>query len=390
MDRQGDFRMENYLKKQQDNMLTLLERLVNIDSGSMNKTGVDKVGQILKQEYEQLGFEVETVQQEVQGDHLILRHKNAVNPKIMTVSHMDTVFKEGTVLKRPFSIQEGRAYGPGVIDMKGSHVALLFAIKALQEAGQNGFKNVEILLTSDEEIGSYTSRELIETRTEGKKYALITEPARQDGSFVTARRGAGEYTLKVTGKAAHSGIQPQAGSSAIEELAQKVIKLHQLSNHAEGISINVGVIEGGTTVNTVAPSAVAHVDVRIDKIEQAALIESKIQEVCAIPDVKGTSIELLGGLERPPMVKNEQTIALFKVFQEVGQSLGLTIKDTATGGGSDASFTSSKGVATIDGIGPIGGGAHSEEEYLEIDSLVERTELLAKTIQRLTDAGVKV
>lgn len=376
--------MKSYLKTQQEAMLTLLEKLVNIDSGSMNKAGIDQVGEVLKAEYEQLGFRVETVPQAIQGNHLIIRHKSAIDPTIMTVSHMDTVFKEGTVAERPFTVHEGRAYGPGVIDMKGSHVVLLYAIKALVAAGQTGYENLEILLTSDEEIGSHTSRELIEAHTEGKKYALITEPARQDGSLVTARRGAGEFTLKVTGKAAHSGIQPQAGRSAIEELAQKIIKLHQLTDHAAGISVNVGVIEGGTTVNTVAPSAVAHVDVRIDKIEQAALIEREIRAICATPDVEGTTIELLGGLERPPMVKNEQTVALFEVFQEVGHSLGLTIKDVSTGGGSDASFTSAKGVATIDGIGPIGGGAHSEDEYLEIDSLMERTELLAKTIQRLS------
>lgn len=375
--------MKNYLKSQEEEMLFLLEKLVNIDSGSVNKVGIDQVGAVLKNEYEQLGFEIETVPQVIQGNHLIIRHKNTVNPTILTVSHMDTVFKEGTVAERPFTIHEGRAYGPGVIDMKGSHVVLLYAIKALHAAGKNSFENMEIILTSDEEIGSHTSRELIEAHTEGKKYALITEPARQDGSLVTARRGAGEFTLKVTGKAAHSGIQPQAGSSAIEELARKIIKLHELTDHAAGISVNVGVIEGGTTVNTVAASAVAHVDVRIDQIEQAAFIESKIQEICATADVEGTTIELLGGLERPPMVKNEQTTALFKVFQEVGDRLGLAIKDVSTGGGSDASFTSAKGVATIDGIGPIGGGAHSEDEYLEIASLVERAELLANAIQRL-------
>lgn len=375
--------MRNYLKNQQEEMLSLLEQLVNIDSGSMNKVGIDQVGEALKTEYEQLGFQIEIVPQDIQGNHLVIRHKNAVRPTVMTVSHMDTVFKEGTVAERPFTIYEGRAYGPGVIDMKGSHVVLLYAIKALYAAGKKGYENLEIILTSDEEIGSHTSRELIEAHTEGKKYALITEPARQDGSLVTARRGAGEFILKVTGKAAHSGIQPQAGRSAIEELARKIIKLHQLTDHAAGISVNVGIIEGGTTVNTVAPSAVAQVDVRIDKIEQATLIESKIREICATADVEGTTIELLGGLERPPMVKNEQTIALFEVFQEVGQSLGLSIKDVSTGGGSDASFTSAKGIATIDGIGPIGGGAHSEDEYLEVDSLVERTELLANVIQRL-------
>lgn len=376
--------MKLFLKEKEEEMLLLLEKLVNIDSGSSNKKGIDRVGSILQKEYEKLGFIVETNSQDVQGNHLVIRHKNAKNPLIMSVAHMDTVFLEGTAKERPFTIREGRAYGPGVIDMKASHVLLLYALKSLHKTKQAGLENIVILLTSDEEIGSPTSRDLIEEHTVNKKYALIMEPARQDGSLVTARRGAGEVALHVTGKAAHSGIEPQAGSSAIEELAQKIIKLHQLTDHTKGISVNVGLIEGGNTVNTIAPSAVAHVDLRISKIEQAKWLENKIRDICAVPDVEGTTIEVIGEIDRPPMVKNEQTVDLLEVIQSVGNELGIEIKDMATGGGSDASFTSAKGVATIDGLGPIGGNAHSEEEYLEVDSLVKRTELLARVIHRLT------
>jgi len=365
-------------------MLLLIEKLVDIDSGSSNKEGIDQVSGILREEYEKLGLVVETSYQEVQGNHLIIQHKDAKNPEIMLVAHMDTVFANGTAQERPFTIRGDRAYGPGVIDMKSSQVVLLYALKRLHKAEPKMLENVLIILTSDEEIGSPTSRELIEKHTADKKYALIMEPARQDGSLVTARRGAGELALRVTGKAAHSGIEPQAGSSAIEELAQKIIKLHQLTDHTIGISVNVGLIEGGNTVNTVAPSAVAHVDLRISKIEQGEWLEQKIRDICVIPDVEGTTIELIGGIERPPMVKNKQTIELLDVIKLVGEELGIDIKDMATGGGSDASFTSAKGVATIDGLGPIGGKAHTEEEYLEIESLVERTELLTRVIQRLT------
>lgn len=372
------------MESKEEEMLSLLEHLVNIDSGSMHKEGIDSVGRLLQQEYEKIGFVVEKIQQDIQGDHLIIRHKNVKNPEIMAVAHMDTVFAEGTAKARPFKISEGRAYGPGVIDMKASHVLLLYALKALHETKQAGLENIVVILTSDEEIGSHTSRELIEQHTENKKYALIVEPARQNGALVTARRGAGEYSLYVTGKAAHAGISPQAGSSAIEELAQKIIKLHKLTDHEKGISINVGLIEGGNTINTVAPTAVAHIDVRISEQEQAEWLEKQIEAICAVPDVEGTTIELKGGIERPPMVKNEQTIQLLEVIKTVGSELGIKIEDMATGGGSDASFTSAKGVATIDGLGPIGGNAHSEEEYLEVASLTERTELLAKIIHRLT------
>lgn len=373
-----------FLKDREEEMLLLIEKLVNIDSGSGNKEGIDHISGLLQKEYEKLGFVVETNYQEVQGNHLIIQHEKAKNPSIMSVAHMDTVFPKGTAKKRPFTIREGRAYGPGVIDMKSSQVVLLYALKTLKEIAPRVLENILIILTSDEEIGSHTSRALIEEHTENKKYALIMEPARQDGSLVTARRGAGEFALHVTGIAAHSGIEPKAGSSAIEELAQKIMKLHQLTDHEKGVSVNVGLIEGGNTVNTIAPSAVAHVDLRISKIEQGKWLEQKIRDICAVPDVKGTTIELQGGIERPPMVKNDRTIELFEVIKSVGKELGIEIKDMATGGGSDASFTSAQGVATIDGLGPIGGNAHTEEEYLEVDSLVERAELLARVIQRLT------
>lgn len=377
--------MDVFFKNKEQEMLSLLERLVNIDSGSMDKEGVDTIGDLLKKEYEKIGFHVETIQQDLQGNHLVIQHKDMKNPEIMAVAHMDTVFAKGTAQLRPFTVRGGRAYGPGVIDMKASHVLLLYALKALVEKEQAGLENLVIILTSDEEIGSHTSRALIEAHTENKKYALIMEPARQNGALVTARRGAAEYALHVTGKSAHSGIAPEAGRSAIEELAQKIIKLHRLSDYKKGYSVNVGVIEGGNTVNTVAPSAVAHVDVRFSDMEQAIWLENQIHDICAIPDVEGTTIEVKGGIERPPMVKNDQTVQLLEVIKVIGSELGIIIEDMATGGGSDASFTSAKGVATIDGLGPIGGNAHSEGEYLEVGSLIKRTELLANIIHRLTN-----
>ena len=377
--------LKNYLVEKEEEMLLLLERLVNIDSGSLDKEGIDKIGAILQGEYENLGFVVETNHQEVQGNHLIIRHQEANDPEILSVLHMDTVFSKGTALKRPFTIKEGRAYGPGVIDMQASHIVILYALKALHKTNHSGLNNIEIILTSDEEIGSLTSRHLIEEHSKNKKYALIMEPARQDGSLVTARRGAGEMMLHVTGKAAHAGVEPRAGSSAIEELAHKIIKILKLTDYQKGVTVNVGVIKGGTTVNTIAPYAVAEVDLRISHIEQGKWLEDQIKEICAVPDVKGTTIKVTGGIERPPMVKNKQTIDLLNVIKSVGTELGIDIKDMATGGGSDASFTSAMGVATIDGLGPIGGNTHSEEEYLEVDSLVERTHLLAHVIHRLTN-----
>ncbi len=372
------------LSKKKNEMLKLIEQLVNIDSGSYFKEGIDKVGNILKEKYEENGFIVEIVEQEEHGNHLIIKHKEALDPKILIVAHMDTVFPKGTVDKRPFSIEGNVAFGPGVIDMKASQVTALYALKALVECQDEAIKNVEIILNSDEEIGSPTSRALIEQKTKGKKYALIMEPARKDGSLVTERRGGGLYTINVKGIATHSGIEPEKGRSAIEELAYKIVKLHQLNDHENGVSVNVGLIEGGDSVNTVSPNAVGHIDVRISRPEQAEIIHEKIKEICAVSDVSGTTIELIGCIDRPPMVKNEQTVQLLNVIKEVGKEIGLVVIDTKTGGGSDASFTSAKGIATIDGLGPVGGNPHSDKEYLEIPTLTERALLLMKTIQKLS------
>ncbi len=373
--------MNTYLQGKQEEMLHLIEQLVNIDSGSYYKKGVDKVGSILKEKYEELDFIVEVREEKDYGNNLIIQHKDAKDPKIIIVAHMDTVFSKGTVAERPFKIEGARAYGPGVVDMKSSQVELLYALKALIKGGIKGYENVQIILNSDEEIGSITSRSIIEDKSKGKDYALIMEPARKDGSLVSARRGGGRYTLIVKGKAAHSGIEPQKGRSAIEELAYKIIQLHALTDHEKGISVNVGLIEGGSSVNTVSPSAVAHVDIRISEIAQAQFLKEKIEEICSTSEVSGTHVTLEGNISRPPMEKNEQTKSLLHVIEEVGKEIGIEVFDTATGGGSDASFTSATGVATVDGLGPVGGNAHSENEYVEIPTLIERTLLLAKTLR---------
>lgn len=377
--------MDTFLENKLEEMLQLIKQLVNIDSGSYDKEGVDRVGSILKEKYENLDFLVEVKEEQKYGNHLVIKHKDATDPRIILVAHMDTVFPKGTVAKRPFRIEGSRAYGPGVVDMKSSQVELLYALMALQHAGSKAYENVHLVLNGDEEIGSPTSRAIIEEASVGKDYALVMEPARKDGSLVSARRGGGRFTLIVKGKAAHAGIEPEKGRSAIEELAHKIIQLHELTDHEKGISVNVGLIEGGSAVNTVSPEAIAHVDIRISQMEQAAMLEEKIKEICSVCDVPGTQITVKGKISRPPMTKTLQTEELLEVIQDVGKEIGLDVSDTATGGGGDASFTSANGVPTVDGLGPVGGNAHSENEYVEIPTITERTLLLAKTIQRLSE-----
>lgn len=381
--------MDKFLENHQEDMLGFLKELVNIDSGSYHKSGVDLIGNLINEQFQSLGFEVETYEEKEFGNHLIVRHKEANNPKIIILAHLDTVFPEGTADERPFRIDEDKAYGPGVIDMKASLVSILYAIRALIESNLDGFKNVQIILNSDEEVGSLTSKKLIEHHAIGKKYALVMEPARKNGSIVSARRGKGNYTLHVHGKAAHSGIEPEKGRSAIEELARKVIQLHELSDPKRGINVNVGVIEGGSSVNTVSEHASAQIDIRISEMEQVQPLEEKLEEICSTTDVTGTKVVLEGEINRPPMEKTEKTRQLLEVIRRAGESIGVEIDDTATGGGSDASFTAALGIATIDGLGPIGGNAHSDKEYLELASFIPRTLLLATVIQMLSESETK-
>lgn len=377
--------MDSFIKQHMPEMLKWIERLVNIDSGSYHKSGVDQIGRLLEEHYKKLGFIVKTEKQEEHGNHLVIQHSETRNPTIIILAHMDTVFPVGTAAERPFFIEGNRAYGPGVIDMKASQISLLYAIKALIHEGDDSYKNIRIVLNSDEEVGSPTSRAIIEREAIGRKYALVMEPARKDGSLVSARRGKGNYTLIVEGKAAHSGIEPEKGRSAIEELAHKIIQLHELSDHDKGISVNVGLIEGGSAANTVSDHAEAQIDIRISEIEQAEILEEKMEEICSTTDVAGTKVLLEGEMNRPPMEKNNKTRALLRLIQDIGDEIGVEIEDTSTGGGSDASFTSALGIATIDGLGPVGGNAHSDKEYLEIPSLAERTLLLAAIIKRLSE-----
>ncbi|MBD7943213.1 M20 family metallopeptidase [Psychrobacillus sp. Sa2BUA9] len=377
----------DYLKKKLEPMLNLIEKLVNIDSGSTNKVGVDKIGKILIEEYKQMDFTIEVKENKEFGNNILIKHKEAMKPEILLIAHMDTVFPIGTAAERPFTIKNGLAFGPGVADMKASQVTLLYAMKYLYEKKDAAMKNVIIILNSDEEIGSPTSRELIEEISKNVKYALVMEPARKDGSIVSSRRGGGRYTLHVHGRSAHSGVAPEEGRSAIEELAYKTIKLNHLTDHEQGISVSVGIVEGGDAVNMIPDSATGYVDVRVESDEQSLEIAKKIESICSVPDVPGTTIDLEGGITRPPMEPDEKNQKLLEIVKEVGNSFGLIVTDSHTGGGSDASFPSHLGVATIDGVGPIGGKLHNEGEYLEIDSLTERCFLLAETVSKLSESN---
>lgn len=377
--------MITFLKQEKENMIMLLKKLVNTDSNSYDKKSVDQISALIQEEFEQIGMSVTVHREQKYGNHLSITSPHKKNPRILIIAHMDTVFPAGEAEKRPFEIIGDKMYGPGVNDEKASHVQVLYAIKTLKEAGSPAWHNVQILFNSDEEIGSPSSKTLIKEAAEGKQYSLVVECGRPEEGVVTSRKGVGRFTMHVVGKSAHSGVEPEIGRSAIEEIAHKVIKLQQLNDHQNGLSVNVGLIEGGTSANTVSPTAKAVIDVRVQNKQQADDIVNRIYSISEEEMVPGTSTEVNGRISRPPMEKTEASERLLKDVQETGKHVGLDIHDEHTGGASDASFTASSGVPTIDGMGPVGEFSHSEtDEYTVIDSLVERTALLAKTIERLS------
>ncbi|WP_068505212.1 M20 family metallopeptidase [Paenibacillus kribbensis] len=373
-----------FWENKEADMLDLIEKLVNIDSGTFYKAGVDQVGNVLASAYQALGFQVAVDRQSERGDHLVIVHPEEQHPDILMIGHMGTVFPVGTPQSRPFSRDESFAYGPGVYDMKASLVMMLFAIKSLIEEGDESFKRIKIILNSDEEHGSIYSRELIEREAASVKYALIVEPSDMTGRLITGRRGGGKFELLVTGKAAHSGEEPEKGRSAIGELAHKIVQLHALTDPNAGVHVNVGVISGGTTSNTIAAHAKASIDVRMETPEQVVELERKIKHICGAPTIEGTTLVLQGGITRPPMIKNANTEHLLKIVQEEAMQLGESLTDMKIGSGSDGNLTSTVGIATIDALGPRGGNAHTAEEFMDIESLVPRTRLLANVIKRLS------
>lgn len=375
--------MENIFQKEEKAIIDLLEKIVNQESGSYYKEGCDAVGLILKEEYEKLGFIVDTLHEPQNGDHLYIRHAEADHPSVLIIAHMDTVFPVGTVAERQFTLSEDKiAKGPGIFDMKASQVQVLYTLKALLQENHEAYKKVAILLNTDEEIGSVTSRKYIEKYGEESKYVLIAEPT-QGGKLTVARKGGGKYYLKITGKASHAGVAPEEGISAIGELGYKIIDLHKLNNE-EGINVNVGVVNGGTSPNTIAPQAEAKIDLRFETPEQGKEADASIRKILGQSDVEGTKIELTGGITRPAWKQSSQSRALFDLVKEEGEKIGLDLEPFYSGGGSDGNFTGNLGIPTIDGLGPNGGNAHQSSEFLLFDTIETKGILLINVLKRLS------
>ena len=359
-------------------MKSLLKRLVETESPSSDKVAVDRVGALVADEARRLGADVKIVPVMDSGNHLMARWGEGEGG-ILLMCHMDTVFPVGTLEKMPYREADGRTYGPGVLDMKSGIVISLAAIGMLQNRG--GLKHpVTLLCTSDEEVGSLTSEDLIVELAKGSELVLVLEPALPDGSLKTWRKGVGEFWVKAKGRAAHAGGEHADGRNAIEEMSHQVIAIQKMTDYEKGTTLNVGVMHGGTVSNVVPEEAIAQVDVRVMQPAEWERVEAEMMALD--PVLEGTSLEISGGLNRPPMPFDETMKATFEKVQAIGAAIGLELKAGGTGGGSDANFVAPLGIPVLDGLGAIGEGLHSEREFIFTDSLEERAYLLAAIIEK--------
>ncbi|WP_207537218.1 M20 family metallopeptidase [Sabulicella rubraurantiaca] len=381
-----------WLATQQDAMLRVLEAMVNTDGGSYDKAGVDAVGAQIRAFCEEHGLKVETVRGERYGDCLraILPHEGPAKSRgnqaqnIVLMGHRDTVFPKGEPQRRPFTVKDGKAFGPGVADMKAGLVMNMFVLAAFAKCGGAPGPLVG-LFTGDEEIGSPEGRAVIEEEARGARVVFNSEPGRPGNGVVTGRKGGVFMVFDIEGKAAHSGGNFEAGISAIGELAHKITAIHALTDLKRGITLNVGLVSGGQSVNTVAPHAQGQIDLRYVNPEDRDEVMGKIEAIIARAHVPGTKAKLAIKGEFRPLTQDAAAARLFDLYRSVSEA---PVEGMFSGGCADSGFTADMGAPTICAVGPVGGNAHSPEEWLDVSTLVPRAQAAARAILRLEEAGL--
>jgi glutamate carboxypeptidase len=370
----------DWLAGQRAAMLDLIADIVNIDSGSGDKAGVDAVGARLAAYLGENGIVCEFFPDATYGDGLVGRIPGE-GPPILLMGHRDTVFPKGDAARRPFRIDGGRAYGPGCADMKSGLVMNAFVMAALRRFGTPA--PIVGLFTSDEEIGSPSSRKLIEREAKGVKAVFNAEPGRPNGGVVTARKGGVFMTCEVFGRAAHAGNNLADGISAIEEVARKILDLHALTDFDRGITVHVGMASGGEAVNMVAPHATFTIDLRYIKPGDRASTLAAIEAIVGRSYLAGTTSKLAVSGEFMPLVVTPQSTRLFDLYADCAREIGRPVTGEFAGGCADSGFTAMVGAPTLCATGPVGGRAHSPDEYMEVDSVVTRAQTLALAILRI-------
>lgn len=373
-----------YFQGRSGETLELIRALVEHETPSGNPELASRLSRFLADLCQELGATVELIESPAWGPHLLARFSfgNSEGAKqILIIGHIDTVWQEGTLARKPFRIEDGKGYGPGIFDMKSSVAYAIQAIRAIRELGRGPRRPVSVLLTTDEERGSVTSRAIVEAEASRAVAALVLEPPLPGGRVKTQRKGVGRFEVFAYGRAAHAGVDPQSGVSAIEEMAYQILNLHQMTDYRRGTTVNVGVVKGGTLSNVVAAEARAVVDLRFVTMKDGEEAEEKIRSLQ--PVLKGARIEVSGGINRPPLERGPHIVALYEKARLLAAELGFDLPEGATGGGSDGCFTAAMGVPTLDGLGVDGAGAHAENEHIIIGDIPRRAALLVRLLETL-------
>ena len=362
-------------------MLETIVATASAESPTDDKAAVDRCGRLLQDRLQQCGGRVESIRQSSCGDQLRAEWGEGAR-QLLLLGHFDTVWSVGQLGAMPIREHEGRLHGPGVFDMKGGISIGLQALRALQATGRMPAARVVMLLTTDEETGSAMSRELVETEARRSAAVLVLEPSLPGGALKTSRKGCGEYELIVRGKAAHAGVDPSSGASAIRELARQIQRVEALQDVGRGVTLNVGLISGGTRPNVVPDRARAVIDVRVPTLADAAAVDAAMRGLT--PELPGTSLDVTGGIDRPPLERTEPVVRLYQMARQIAAELGHALAEGGTGGGSDGNFTAALGIPTLDGLGATGDGAHALHEHVIVADLPWRAALIAGLLARLS------
>lgn len=373
--------LRSYFDGQTRTMVAELKQLVEMESPTRDKAAVDALGAVIAEKTRKLGATVTLDRQTKRGDHVVARWEgSAARRQLLILCHLDTVWSLGTLAEQPLRVKDGRLYGPGSYDMKAGVVIACAALQGLQALGLWPKRPITALFTSDEELGSRTSRALIEREAQRSDLVLVLEPALADGALKTSRKGTGRFVVKTSGVAAHAGAAHDEGVNAIEELAHQILVLQRMTDYERGTTINVGLVEGGQRSNVVPPRARAWVDLRVATPDEGQRVLKQVRGLK--PKLPGASVWVQGDLSRPPMPRDDLMARTFQRAAAIAAELGLTLTEGSSGGASDGNFCAALGIPTLDGLGAAGDGAHARHEHVLIRSLPERAALLAALLTR--------
>jgi glutamate carboxypeptidase len=369
-----------YFQEKQERIVRRIQQLVEIESPSRDEAGSRMVAVWLEEEARKISenLKIERIAAESYGEHVVIRAFESFNAKpVLLLGHTDTVHPRGTKEKNPTRIEDGRLYGCGSFDMKANIVLMLEVLRAFSELNLTPQNPVTILLSCDEEIGSYSGRELVEREAAAAEFCLVCEPS-AGGKVKTGRKGTGMFRLKTHGIPAHAGLEPEKGASAILEIAQQIQKLHKLNHLQKGTTVNVCTIAGGTTSNVIPAEACCEIDVRFTSRKEAERVEAAIKNLTPVDERVRIAIE--GEINRPPMERSKAVVRLYEKARKIAEGFDYELGETQVGGASDGNFVAALGVPVLDGLGIAGAGAHTLDEFIFIEDIAKRATLLAKLL----------